>query len=70
MNSRKAVVLCLLSFALTARTQGQVPQMINYQGRVSVGNTNFNGTGQFKFAFVNGLGNVSYWSNDGSVKPL
>ena len=30
----------------------QVPQLINYQGRVAVGTTNFNGQGSFKFALV------------------
>ena len=42
--------------------------MINYQGRVAVGDpaVNFNGTGAFKFALVNGDGSASYWSNDGT----
>lgn len=31
-----------------------VPGMINYQGRVTVGGVNFSGTGQFKFALVDG----------------
>jgi hypothetical protein len=44
----------------------QVPNLINYQGRVAVGNTNFNGPGAFKFALVNTNGSVTYWSNDGS----
>jgi hypothetical protein len=44
----------------------QVPQLINYQGRVIVGATNFNGTGQFKFALVNTTGSTTYWSNDGT----
>jgi hypothetical protein len=52
--------LCLPAFGLA-----QVPQMINYQSRVSVGGTNFDGTGQFKFALVNSTGGVSFWSNDG-----
>ena len=43
-----------------------VPQLINYQGRVAVGGTNFSGTGQFKFALVNADGSQTYWSNDGS----
>src|SRR6266496_4036728 len=33
---------------------GQVPQIIHYQGRISVEGTNFVGTGQFKFALVSG----------------
>ena len=52
---------CGVAFALTANAQ--VPQMINYQGRVTVGGTNFDGTGQFKLALVNGPGNVTFWSN-------
>ncbi len=42
--------------------------MINYQGRVAVGDppVNFDGTGEFKFALVNADGLVTYWSNDGS----
>ena len=46
--------------------QAQVPQLLSYQGRVVVGDTNFNGTGQFKFALVAPAGTPSYWSNDGS----
>ncbi len=46
--------------------QAQVPQLINYQGRVAVGGTNFDGSGQFKFALVSGDGTSSFWSNDGT----
>ena len=48
------------------RVEGQVPQMINYAGRVAVGAVNFEGAGQFKFALVDGLGTTTYWSNDGT----
>ena len=51
-----------LPFAATA----QVPQLINYQGRVAVGTVNFDGAGQFKFALVNTGGTTSFWSNDGT----
>jgi len=44
----------------------QVPQLINFQGRVAVDGVNFNGAGEFKFALVNGDGSSSFWSNDGS----
>ena len=44
----------------------QVPNLINYQGRVSVGSTNFDGMGRFKFALVDGNTSTSYWSNDGA----
>ena len=38
------------------RLHAQVPQLINYQGRVAVGAVNFDGAGQFKFALVNAAG--------------
>ena len=44
----------------------QVPQLLNYQGRVAVGTVNFNGTAQFRFALGNGAGTTTYWSNDGT----
>ena len=44
----------------------QVPQLINYQGRIVVGSTNFTGTGNFKFALVNATGTTAYWTNDGT----
>lgn len=37
----------------------QTPPLINYQGRVVVGTTNFDGTGQFQFALVNGGVNLN-----------
>src|SRR4051812_1720008 len=46
--------------------QAQVPQIINYQGRVVVGTTNFDGTGSFKFALVDAKGTTAYWTNDGT----
>ncbi len=44
----------------------QVPQIISYQGRLTLSGTNYNGTGHFKFAFVNSAGTLTYWSNDGT----
>jgi|SRR5579859_880969 len=61
---RHACIACLAIAASTARAQ--VPQVISYQGRVTVNATNFTGIGQFQFALVNGAGNLTYWSNDGS----
>jgi hypothetical protein len=49
----------VLSLALTFTAHAQVPGVINYQGRVSVNGTNFNGTGQFEFALVSGGTNAS-----------
>jgi hypothetical protein len=44
----------------------QVPQQINYQGRVSVGGVPFQGTGQFKFALVRPDTGATTWSHDGT----
>ena len=64
IQSKWAAATGCLLFVLAA--QAQVPPLVNYQGRVVVGSTNFNGTGQFKFALVNTNGSTTYWSNDGT----
>ena len=59
----KPSVACLVSFfTALVLAAAAVPQVINYQGRITVGGTNFNGNGQFKFALVDGSGTV-LWSN-------
>jgi len=59
---RNAFVSSIVSLlAVAGSVWGQVP--INYQGRVTVGGTNFTGTGQFKFALVNAAGTQTFWSN-------
>jgi formylglycine-generating enzyme required for sulfatase activity len=62
------LALVFSSFVLGSALTAQVPQIINYQGRVAVGDpaVNFDGSGAFKFALVGGAGPSSYWSNDGS----
>ena len=67
MNTQRtlrAVLGCLL--LVTPALRAQVPQLVSYQGRVIVGATNFDGTGQFRFALVNAAGTTTYWSNDGT----
>ena len=64
-------VACVIGLALTLifrleTVSGQVPQLVNYTGRVAVGTVNFDGSGQFKFALVNSNGSTTYWSNDGT----
>ena len=50
-NLTHAIIsICLFGSIVHA----QVPELINYQGRVAVSGTNFTGTGQFKFALVDG----------------
>ena len=58
----------LLLGALTAALPlfAQVPQLINYQGRLVISGTNYDGAAQFKFALVDAAGATTFWSNDGS----
>lgn len=66
LSSRfRSAVVCL-SLLSAGMAVAHVPQLINYQGRVAVGAVNFDGSGQFKFAFVNPAGTVTFWSNDGT----
>jgi hypothetical protein len=58
------VIFCFCS--ISPVLHAQIPQLINYQGRVVVGTTNFDGSGQFKFALVDSAGTTTYWSNDGT----
>src|SRR4051812_17347540 len=58
--------LTIFSWILPVTVWAQVPQLINYQGRIVVGSTNFSGTGNFKFALVNATGTIAYWTNDGT----
>ena len=63
---RTVIALAVIALLVTGSARAQVPQLINYQGRVAVGATNFNGSGQFAFALVNTNGSTTYWSNDGT----
>ena len=50
----------ITAFCAVVGALAQVPSIINYQGRLSVGGTNvFDGAGQFKFALVNGGTNLN-----------
>jgi hypothetical protein len=67
MNSKRRLALTVIGFwSNIFLLHAQVPQLINYQGRIVTGGTNFDGLGGFKFAFVNAAGSVSLWSNDGT----
>ena len=58
----KRVILFVIGVVIgfpCSTLHAQVPQLINYQGRVVVGSTNFNGAGQFKFALINGTNSSS-----------
>ncbi len=45
--------------------QAQIPLLINHQGVLTVGGGNFNGTGDFKFGFIDGS-TTWLWTNDGT----
>ena len=61
-----------LLLALATTLHAQVPNLINYQGRVAVGTpaVNFNSppNGQFKFALVS-AGGVPFWTNSPDLAP-
>jgi len=63
---KRSFALALLASVLLASvTRAQVPQVMHYQGRILVGNNNFNGSGHFKFALVDAIG-TTLWNNDGT----
>jgi hypothetical protein len=66
MKTPRFLLVASVLAAVPAALSAEVPQLINYQGRVAVGGTNFQGSGQFKFALVNGTATTSFWSNNGS----
>src|SRR5438105_5889196 len=67
MNRIASAVLGFIIIVLGCLSaRAQVPQIINYQGRVLAGPTNFSGPGQFKFALVDTNGSTTFWSNDGT----
>ena len=62
----KKLLFTLGLLFLANYASAQVPNLVNYQGLVAVGATNFTGTGSFKFVLTNAAGNITYWSNDGT----
>jgi hypothetical protein len=63
-------IMLLFALFVCGTMQAQVPQLINYQGRMTVGGTNFTGTGQFQFAFVNNGATQTFWSNGTSTVAI
>jgi len=66
MKTRTTLALLLSTFALAVTSVQAAPAVISYAGHVKVNGQPFTGQGKFKFAFVNGSGQLSYWSNDGA----
>ena len=64
---RKLIDSCIISLLFGGSLLLQAaPPIISYTGQVAVNGSPFTGTGQFKFAFVGGNGQFSYWSQDGT----
>ena len=54
MKNRSILLATLLALLTAQPGRAQVPAQLNYQGRVTVSGVNFTGTGQFRFALVDG----------------
>ncbi len=62
MNHKTILAATAVLLTIPA-ARADIPGILSYQGRITVGGTNFNGTGQFKFALVNSGATQTYWSN-------
>lgn len=56
----------LIGLFLFCFSSQAAPPIISYSGQVAVNGSPFTGNGLFKFAFVGGNGQFSYWSQDGT----
>lgn len=63
-------LLAAIPLGFPAVLSAQVPALLNCQGRVSTGGTNYDGTGAFQFALVNGDGSATFWSNGTAAVSL
>lgn len=66
-NLLSSTFLALAILGLASPAPAQVPSILNYQGRVTVGGTNLTTNALFKFALVDGSGSSVYWKNDGAL---
>jgi len=62
----KTILTPLIGLFLFCFSSQAAPPIISYSGQVAVNGSPFTGTGLFKFAFVGGNGQFSYWSQDGT----
>ena len=61
-----STLTCAMAIVRSTIQAAEPPNTLHYQGLIQVGTAAFEGTGHFKFAFVNADGTTTYWSNDGS----
>ncbi|MDC0369743.1 SUMF1/EgtB/PvdO family nonheme iron enzyme, partial [Opitutales bacterium] len=67
MNKRSTHISLFLTLLIgLASITHAAPPILNYSGQVAVDGSPFTGTAYLKFAFVNGSGQFSYWSHDGT----
>lgn len=67
LRMRGFIAIITLGILPFAALLAEVPQTVHYQGRVAVSGEAFDGTGQFKFAIVDGGSDPrTLWSNDGT----
>jgi formylglycine-generating enzyme required for sulfatase activity len=59
-------LILIFTLSLSAVYAQNAPPFVTYAGQVASGGQPYNGTGQFKFAFVNADANLTYWSQDGT----
>ncbi len=63
----KSLSICLsLVFVAASAVFAAPPGIMNHQGRIAVNGVNHDGTGWFKFAFVDATASETYWTNDGT----
>lgn len=62
-------IAIVATVASSSSVQAQTPALIPYQGRVQTGTpaADFNGTGQFKFALMQGTTATRLWVNNGTL---
>lgn len=67
-NSVRILIVTMLLYCmvLSANAVAAIPLVINHQGRISVGDTAFEGVGAFRFALVDTGSGMNLWTNDGS----
>ncbi len=62
------LVLCAIGvMAPVSDASAAIPLVINHQGRITVGDTPFDGVGTFRFALVDSGSGTNLWTNDGSM---
>lgn len=60
------IFLLLNVLALVPGIGADPPGVMNHQGRIAIDNVNHDGPGFFKFAFIDGSGSETFWTNDGT----